>query len=883
MKKLLSILLLGGLFLSSLAYADSNTMTKSDLIEFYLTLEQERLESLHIMEDYKENTGLSSMGEPVYTYFPEVPKSFVETLSKNYLMDVRESLNSFDKRTLNIVYNDVLSEYKTREPLTIRWKWHTSFSSIDDLHKIQPYFASAVALSLQYQRSSAEEKLIQAELAEQARLTAENVAYEAEFKEGIMPSPQYRKVVEQAIESKLVPQALQTNYQSPITGQQFIDLFIQAHFTSYNAKMNEYTLDPRQIKAWGTKELNEAFLLKHIAIENMEFKSANTSLKVAYLLGLIDTIHSMKFDPDESLTREQLAVMLSNYFQVTGNTINGAAQFSYSDLDDASDWAYDAVARASVSYLPGAVLPTIDEYGNRIASGLIKPQTTLTCEEAIQVVKQLAHDGNFDELALRGIIRVTMDMIRCGLDVSDDAISLRKGHYDTPVFTLRNSLPTSLKKHSAQSLIGSFAYVGGDTGTLDLNAFREEVLKGKSLTQDYMIYTVHYNTPEHLFVVTKDRSLGYTLNFYGHRFADAYRADSTGTLVSLLNESFDPNNRPSKHYIGPVAKWIKADYLPVELKKMYQQPITRAEFAKLAVTAILKQHSNRFDLFSKASRAAWGIDALTPEYILKQVDIDKIFADTNDSYVKVAYIFGLLDSDADNNFYPNATIRREDLAEMLVKSYQISHSISPKGTANYSDIDDASADKRDAVNMAAGSLIRGRESFIRESRYSSTVFKKGVFGPHDIITREEAIKILDGIIVREHLNIRGIQIVTPDHLACGLTVSDDSVSLHRGTFDYPEFQLKRTIPLDLRQYSVQELLSASQVLPVEGLNKDAFNSLRKRILSGEQFTAYYNGFEVEYNLENYLYTATKDRSYGYTYIENGLRWKNGQLVHLVNQ
>ena len=52
-----------------------------------------------------------------------------------------------------------------------------------------------------------------------------------------------------------------------------------------------------------------------------------------------------KFSPEESITREQLAVMLANYARQSGKALGGAAELSaFADAAEVSDWAKDAVA-----------------------------------------------------------------------------------------------------------------------------------------------------------------------------------------------------------------------------------------------------------------------------------------------------------------------------------------------------------------------------------------------------------------------------------------------------------------------------------------------------------------------------------------------------------
>lgn len=61
--------------------------------------------------------------------------------------------------------------------------------------------------------------------------------------------------------------------------------------------------------------------------------------------GIVSGTGLGKFSPEESITREQLSVMLANYARQSGKALNGAAELSaFADAAEVSDWAKDAVA-----------------------------------------------------------------------------------------------------------------------------------------------------------------------------------------------------------------------------------------------------------------------------------------------------------------------------------------------------------------------------------------------------------------------------------------------------------------------------------------------------------------------------------------------------------
>ena len=67
--------------------------------------------------------------------------------------------------------------------------------------------------------------------------------------------------------------------------------------------------------------------------------------------GVVSGYGNGKFGPDDSITREQLAVMLYRYEQSRGGGFTGdwMFQLDYSDVADVSDWAYEAMCRCSMN------------------------------------------------------------------------------------------------------------------------------------------------------------------------------------------------------------------------------------------------------------------------------------------------------------------------------------------------------------------------------------------------------------------------------------------------------------------------------------------------------------------------------------------------------
>ncbi len=98
----------------------------------------------------------------------------------------------------------------------------------------------------------------------------------------------------------------------------------------------------------------------------------------AYSVGIVAGTGDGTFDPDGSLTREQLATMLYRVWQSVGGKVTPGGLEGYTDAASVSPWAADAVgAMAAAGIMKGTSETTLD------------PQASCTIEQSILLVYRL--------------------------------------------------------------------------------------------------------------------------------------------------------------------------------------------------------------------------------------------------------------------------------------------------------------------------------------------------------------------------------------------------------------------------------------------------------------------------------------------------------------
>ncbi|RJX41678.1 S-layer homology domain-containing protein [Paenibacillus pinisoli] len=163
---------------------------------------------------------------------------------------------------------------------------------------------------------------------------------------GDTPSSWAKATVTKAIKAGIVPERLQSKYQSPITREEFAELIVNAIF-----EREKVAAGSLSEKFYWTKEK----VLDRVTVD-FEFEDAEQEhVKLAYIIGTVNGVSDTRFEPNKHITRQEAAVMLMN----TSHQVNGIGYLSkealgYSDYDKIAEWAKPAVsAAASVGIMLG--------------------------------------------------------------------------------------------------------------------------------------------------------------------------------------------------------------------------------------------------------------------------------------------------------------------------------------------------------------------------------------------------------------------------------------------------------------------------------------------------------------------------------------------------
>lgn len=123
--------------------------------------------------------------------------------------------------------------------------------------------------------------------------------------------------------------------------------------------------------------------------------TTNIDVQRAYSLGIIQGVGKSTFDPDNNITREQIATMLTRFLNIkkidtsSTNNLN-----SFTDKSDINNWAFDSLAYC------------VDNQIIQGAQNQLQPKESTTVEQAVTMLDRIAIKNNWiiksDELYLYG-------------------------------------------------------------------------------------------------------------------------------------------------------------------------------------------------------------------------------------------------------------------------------------------------------------------------------------------------------------------------------------------------------------------------------------------------------------------------------------------------
>lgn len=181
------------------------------------------------------------------------------------------------------------------------------------------------------------------------------------------PSLWAEETIDHAILEGFVPLELQNNYTKPITRAQFTHLAIAAIILQTGQTMDSIIRDKgKSVVSNSFTDTDDPYILQ------------------AHTLEIIRGYGNGLFRPENSITREQAAIILRNMAAVFEIYEPNGAPMTFSDEHDISEWAKESVAFISASTDPGSQTPIMNGY-NR----LFDPQNNYTKEQAIITIYRL--------------------------------------------------------------------------------------------------------------------------------------------------------------------------------------------------------------------------------------------------------------------------------------------------------------------------------------------------------------------------------------------------------------------------------------------------------------------------------------------------------------
>lgn len=175
-----------------------------------------------------------------------------------------------------------------------------------------------------------------------------------------IPSVWATEEVENARNAGIIPENLDSQYQDNISREEFCEI-AAALVESKTGETIADVLDQKGLTA-----------------RNPFSDTTNSDVVVMNALGVVNGTGEGRFSPNDEITREEAATMLTRLGKIMNLHSPESVELSFSDADSISDWAYDAVA-----FVSSCMDPTNNKYvmggtgGNRFS-----PKEPYTREQA---------------------------------------------------------------------------------------------------------------------------------------------------------------------------------------------------------------------------------------------------------------------------------------------------------------------------------------------------------------------------------------------------------------------------------------------------------------------------------------------------------------------
>lgn len=441
-------------------------------------------------------------------------------------------------------------------------------------------------------------------------------AIEEVLQHGI-PSTWAKDKIEKNIKRNYVPTNIQSEYQNFITRKEFAQLLVTAVFEDFNNKLSE---KESIIEEWDFKKLDLDNFLSKVSTTERFIDTESKYVKIANMLGMINGVGFNRFEPDEYITREQVAVMLINYFQTAIRGIdpnvdckNSSRSYKpesekvFADYSSLSFSGKEAVNRLLVmKILGGEKAAKYDKDGKVVEKGVFGAKNNLTREQAIvlvgNVMDEFRKNYSGNTLFLRGYIAVNMDQLMSGFDIQKDTVKMKKSGYNNLYSVCSRYLSDYYYKTRTGALL---KYNSEKIDALYLmparlkNSYRQHsmyktdnidrILNGDYARFDYGALTIEHNKDGYLAVATKNEFKGF---FYGSTWINDSCLYSGGAWSNygIIRPIIVTNDEIYDDYDG-------------YYKKEYRKLAMRNEFFEEAI----ENPHNAINMFTPKGYEAWRV------------------------------------------------------------------------------------------------------------------------------------------------------------------------------------------------------------------------------------------------------------------------------------
>lgn len=234
------------------------------------------------------------------------------------------------------------------------------------------------------------------------------------FKDKITtPSAWAKEGVAAAIKLGLVPTNLQNKYQDAITREEFASLFVT---TAFAFQKNMFPAE--DVKWYGTHAITKQELLNGVKVLDFNFTDTNNEdVKVAYIMGLVNGTSKTTFTPTAKITRQEAAVMLTNYAQISTYPTYAISSKQILDLNKCASWAKDSII---TTYYSQFFNGTSGVFGEKVT---MSPLENFTREQAIIVALRVYNMDLFQAIKIRGQVSYNITALKLDWEVTRDSIT----------------------------------------------------------------------------------------------------------------------------------------------------------------------------------------------------------------------------------------------------------------------------------------------------------------------------------------------------------------------------------------------------------------------------------------------------------------------------